>query len=274
VAYRDDREALQARVQRLERELTAERERGAERDTVATEVRALRRKLASATKEILSFDREALRRREQRTRVVAGFVLGVAITVACVAAVVAIESRQRAHEMETELVRSHRRVRDRAPALAPTPIQPPRRRVGGHVGDLAPDITSRALDGMRIDLRGGVTVVHLFASWAEPSMRQTSILDRVQHRLRARGLLVVGLSNDSSLARLEAAVAASGIAYPVVHDATRDITAAFQPHAFPTTYVIGRDGVIRYVLDGFRDADAAALERQIFAAVDDPSAEP
>jgi hypothetical protein len=35
----------------------------------------------------------------------------------------------------------------------------------------------------------------------------------------------------------------------------------------PTSYIVGRDGIVRHVHAGFRNADAAILEREVAALV-------
>ena len=74
------------------------------------------------------------------------------------------------------------------------------------------------------------------------------------------------MSVDDEAANCQRFVRELRPSFPVVHDASHQIADRWGPSSMPTTYVIGRDGVITAVLsgDGVQQLEShvrAALER-------------
>lgn len=123
------------------------------------------------------------------------------------------------------------------------------------VGFSAPDFTLNSLAGEPIklsDLRGKAVVLNLWASWCPPCRAEMPALNSVYEKLRDQGLVVLGVNtlfqDDEAGAR--AAIQDWGLSFPIVFD--RDGVASRQYHleAMPTTFFIGRDGVIRDIVWG------------------------
>ena len=113
-------------------------------------------------------------------------------------------------------------------------------------------------------LRGRVVVVDFWASWCEPCRRAFPTLDALARRHAASGLTVIGVSVDDEAASFQRFVRELRPSFPVVHDATHQIAERWSPPAMPTTYVIGRDGVVAAVLVG---EDIQHLEARVLAAL-------
>ena len=82
----------------------------------------------------------------------------------------------------------------------------------------------------------------------------------------ASGLRVVEISNGQmdELSELREHLLAEGIQFPVLHDTNGEICARFGVSAFPTAFLIGRDG---NVIWGGHPADAARHEQMIEQAL-------
>ncbi len=113
-------------------------------------------------------------------------------------------------------------------------------------------------------LRGRVVVVDFWASWCEPCRREFPMLDDLSRRYAARGLTVVGVSVDDDAANYQRFVRELHPSFSVVHDASHQIADRWGPASMPTTYVIGRDGVVVAALTG---ADVQQLEARVVAAL-------
>jgi peroxiredoxin len=124
------------------------------------------------------------------------------------------------------------------------------------VGFSAPNFTLDSLTGDSItlaDLRGQVVVLNFWASWCPPCRAEMPALNAVYQQFRDQGLVVLGVNttyqDDETGAR--AAVNDWALTFPLVLD--RDGGASckqYRVEAMPTTFFIGRDGVIRDVVFG------------------------
>lgn len=134
-------------------------------------------------------------------------------------------------------------------------------------GQPAPALSATSSRGAPVSLerlRGRVVVVDFWASWCEPCRRAFPTLDALARRHAASGLTVIGVSVDDEAAGFQRFVTEMRPSFPVVHDATHQIAERWSPPAMPTTYVIGRDGVVAAVLTG---EDIQQLDARVVAAL-------
>jgi cytochrome c biogenesis protein CcmG/thiol:disulfide interchange protein DsbE len=123
------------------------------------------------------------------------------------------------------------------------------------VGFTAPDFALDSLTGDPLkltDLRGKVVVLNLWASWCPPCRAEMPALNVVYEKFRDQGLVVLGVNttfqDDETNAR--AAIRDWGLTFPIVFDRGGTPSRAYRLQAMPTTFFIGRDGVIRDIVFG------------------------
>ena len=119
------------------------------------------------------------------------------------------------------------------------------------------------------DLRGQVVLVNLWATWCAPCRFETPFLQSLYEDYRERGFEIVGISVDD--AGFEDVVreftGEHGVTYTILRDPEMGAMDAFHAVGLPATYLIDRDGTIRFVRIGpvseedraFFDALEAAL---------------
>jgi peroxiredoxin len=120
---------------------------------------------------------------------------------------------------------------------------------GPQVGAPAPDFHLTTLDGKPVtlaDYRGKVLVVNEWATWCPPCREETPDLIAAAKKLGAKGDVAFLGVDSTELAPIVRAFAASkSLPYPQAIDADHAFEKAFDIRAFPTTFVIGGDGVVR-----------------------------
>lgn len=145
---------------------------------------------------------------------------------------------------------------DREPNDAAATVQ----RFDDWVGRETPDFTVTALDGETItlsELRGRRVVLDFCATWCPLSRRMVPRFVELAQAHSPDELLVIGISDEDE-ERLREFVEEQGVNYPVV--SAPDLPAPYDSIVYvPTTFIIGRNGVIQAVLeepDDFEPFDA------------------
>jgi peroxiredoxin len=120
---------------------------------------------------------------------------------------------------------------------------------GPQVGAPAPDFHLTTLDGKRValaDYRGKTLVINEWATWCPPCREETPDLIATAKKLAGRGdVAFLGVDSTERAPIVRAFAASKGLPYPQAIDGNRAFEKAFDIRAFPTTFVIGTDGVLR-----------------------------
>jgi thiol-disulfide isomerase/thioredoxin len=138
---------------------------------------------------------------------------------------------------------------------------------GNQVGAPVPEIKVESLGGKKIDVasyRGRVLLLDVWASWCGPCKQELPMLDAMAKRLKGQGIDVLAVSVDQDRANVEKFLKGHGHwALTIAHDPAGAIAERLQPDKMPTSYVIDRSGIVRYVNAGFVPDDAATIEKRL-----------
>jgi peroxiredoxin len=126
----------------------------------------------------------------------------------------------------------------------------------------APAIDLLRTDGTLLslaDLRGKVVLVNFWATWCEPCVTEMPSLQRLRDTLGPQGLEVLAVNYQEGPARIDAFAQKLGLSLPIVRDTDGSVAKAWNARIFPASYVVDRNGRIRYVLIGGADWTSPAL---------------
>ena len=146
-------------------------------------------------------------------------------------------------------------------------VHPPRAKVPApHQGFLAPDFELKTITGETIklsDLRGQAVLVNLWATWCPPCRAEMQSIDKVYNEYKDRGFIVLAVNmtyqdNPLSVAPF---VSAQKLTFPILLDETGVMANAYELHSLPSSYFIGRDGIINEVVIGGPMAEALLRTR-------------
>jgi len=130
-----------------------------------------------------------------------------------------------------------------------------------------PEIKVELLTGKKIDVasyRGRVLLLDVWASWCGPCKQELPMLDEIASRLHHRGVEILAVSVDQERENVVKFLGARGHwALTIAHDSKGEIADRLQPDKMPTSYIIDRQGIIRYVNYGFQPSDAQIIERRL-----------
>lgn len=145
------------------------------------------------------------------------------------------------------------------------------------VGQPAPDYATTRMDGTPVSLaghRGDVVLLNIWATWCKPCREEIPALEQLHQEFAAQGLVVAGVSIDviSDTARIAGFARDLGATYPLWHDPDDRVSGTFLSIGVPTTYLVDRDGVLRWRHLGIVRADDRRLREALDAALAAPDA--
>jgi thiol-disulfide isomerase/thioredoxin len=124
---------------------------------------------------------------------------------------------------------------------------------------------------------GKVVILNISGSWCPNCHDEAPFLAELHRRYRARGLEVVSLSFEEKAqlenpARLRAFIKRYGIEYPVLlagepPELSDKLPQAVNLSAFPTTFFVGRDGLVRGAHAGFASAASGRFHAEAKADI-------
>lgn len=144
------------------------------------------------------------------------------------------------------------------------------------VGAPAPAYAAQLLDGTPVSLaehKGEVVLLNIWATWCKPCRQEMPALDTLHHRHAAEGLRIAGVSIDVDDDRAKVAefAASLGATYTLWYDPDDKVSTTFLAIGVPASYLIGRDGTLRWRHVGPVTADDGPLNAALRAALDEPA---
>ncbi len=105
---------------------------------------------------------------------------------------------------------------------------------------------------------GRVVLVDFWASWCGPCVQSFPVLNKLQNTYGPKGLVIIGVGVDEDAAKYKGFADKMKVAFAVVHDSSHKAAGFFNPPSMPSSYLVDRKGVIRFVHAGFRGAKTEA----------------
>jgi cytochrome c biogenesis protein CcmG/thiol:disulfide interchange protein DsbE len=126
---------------------------------------------------------------------------------------------------------------------------------GALVGEPAPDFRTTLLDGdpFRLQTTEGPVILNFWGSWCLPCRDEVPLLSRFAQQHPQT--IVVGLAIDDSEKAVRSFLDEIPAGYLIAVEPNRDVVELYGVIGFPTTVVIGADGIVRGRLFGVVSTD-------------------
>jgi len=134
-------------------------------------------------------------------------------------------------------------------------------------GKAAPDIELGAGAERLSSLKGKVVYVDFWASWCGPCRQSFPWMNEMQGKYGAQGLQIIGVNLDAKRADADQFLAQVPAKFSVGFDAKGDSARQFGVKGMPTSVLIGPDGKVLAIHQGFKDEDRKALEAKFVSAL-------
>jgi peroxiredoxin len=125
----------------------------------------------------------------------------------------------------------------------------------GLTGQAAPDFVLKSSSGQNLRLseyRGDVVMVNFWATWCGPCRQEMPLLDELYSRYERVGFSLLGVNIDDDSRKAMRMVSELGVSFPVLFDASKEVSKLYEVDAMPVTVLIDREGTIRYVHHGYK----------------------
>lgn len=127
---------------------------------------------------------------------------------------------------------------------------------GIKVGDALPELSTFGLEGkLPDDLKGKVVLLDFWASWCEPCQKELPELEKLHKTLADTGPVVLGVNLDKDRKNALQYVQRLGLTFRMWHDPQGKTAEAYDPPKMPTSYVIDKTGIVRYINEGYHSPD-------------------
>lgn len=126
------------------------------------------------------------------------------------------------------------------------------------VGRPAPAFSVPLFDGGDVtlaDLRGKPAVVNFWASWCIPCVDEAPELEKTWQAYKDRGVAFLGIDYVDTEPKAREFMQKHGITYPNGPDLGSRISYEYRIKGVPETFVIDKDGIVRFVKIGPTTAD-------------------
>ena len=118
-------------------------------------------------------------------------------------------------------------------------------------GQFAPDFDLTDMNGNRVnlsDFRGSIVFLNFWATWCPPCKAEMPHMERIHKNYKDKGVAVLAVNvttTEGKLSDVKGFVTKMGLTFPIVLDIEGVVNKQYQIMAYPTTFMIDKQGVIR-----------------------------
>ncbi|MFE4709826.1 MULTISPECIES: peroxiredoxin family protein [unclassified Paenibacillus] len=128
--------------------------------------------------------------------------------------------------------------------------------VGIEKGQVAPDFTLQDLSGNPVrlsDFRGKRVMLNFWATWCPPCRVEMPHMQSIYENYESEDVVILGVNmtlTEKALGDVQPFVQEQKLTFPIVLDEDGELMQTYQIVAYPTTYVLDADGVVREKVRG------------------------
>ena len=145
------------------------------------------------------------------------------------------------------------------------------------IGKQAPDFSLKTVDDREVmlsALRGRVVVVDFWATWCPPCRESLPHIQKLSEdkALAGRGLKVLAINDREGKGNIEPFLKENNYTFTVPMDTEGNTKEAYLAQGIPITVVVGRDGTVKAVVEGYAgDESAKQVDEAVESALKEKS---
>ena len=131
--------------------------------------------------------------------------------------------------------------------------------VGAALGDFSlADIQSKTVH--LSDYQGKTVLINAWATWCPPCKAEMPLLNQYYQAHAAQNFVLLAVNAGDSQAEAAAFANLNGLAFPVLLDPGTQLLDLMGIHSFPTSVLLGKDGIVKTIHVGMFSAESIEAE--------------
>lgn len=122
---------------------------------------------------------------------------------------------------------------------------------------------SKATEVSISNFKGSVVLVDFWASWCEPCKVALPAYNKLYEKYGKKGLAVWGVNVDDEKNDGKGFLKEHPMKFPISYDAGKKLISKVGVKTMPTSFLIGKDGKILHIHEGFREGDEKDVEKML-----------
>lgn len=131
----------------------------------------------------------------------------------------------------------------------------------------APDFAAETVNGKgKVSLSGWsgkVVIVDFWATWCEPCKKSFPKLEELRVKYANNGVEIVAVSEDDEVNGVKDFGTTFGAKFPIMWDKDKAIANKWHPPNMPSSFVVDKKGVVRFVHMGYHDGEEKEIEAEL-----------
>ncbi|WP_455202254.1 peroxiredoxin family protein [Kaarinaea lacus] len=130
----------------------------------------------------------------------------------------------------------------------------------------APNFTLKSQRGENLKLsehRGEVIMLNFWATWCDACQQGMPTLNDMYQLYRNEGFTLFSINVEEDVRKVKKALSKMQVTFPVLFDVTHEVSEKYEVDDIPSTYIIDRDGNLRYIHQGFPPGYRDIFQKQV-----------
>jgi peroxiredoxin len=112
------------------------------------------------------------------------------------------------------------------------------------------------------DTQGKVVLVDFWATWCGPCKASFPKYQALAKKFDGK-VVVIGISEDDEADGIKGFAQETGATFPLAWDSGKSVASSYKPESMPTSFIVDKNGLVRFVHSGFREGDEKEIESQV-----------
>ena len=130
----------------------------------------------------------------------------------------------------------------------------------------AENFTLKSRSGKNIklsELRGGVVMINFWASWCGPCRKEMPLLEKIHKKYKKLGFTLLGVNVEQDTRAAKRYLKDVKVSFPILFDPANKTSKLYNVSAMPTTVLIDRNGIKRFLHKGYKPGYENDYKKQI-----------